>query len=254
MCKVFSVNGSDLEGSIAISANFKAKHKNENTEIEFRVKDSGIGIAAENIDKVFEEFSQSDNSTTRKFGGTGLGLTICKKLVKMFGGSIQVTSEIDHGTEFVFNIFCQADVNAQAISKTDTKFSSIPKLSQVSVLVVEDNAINIAVAKGFLKKLGVSPDIAKNGKECLDLFKNTNYDVILMDCHMPIMDGFEASEIINRKFAGKKWKPKIVAVTASVMKTDIERCFAAGMDDFIPKPLSLEALQQILQSVNKNAA
>ena len=216
----------------------------ENNKLQITVKDSGVGIDKVALEKLFQDFTQADNSTTRRFGGTGLGLSICKKLVESMGGEISVESIVGQGAEFTFTIkykeATQSKIKVpQKIDSKDIVFSDF------KILLVEDNLVNQKVASGFLKKLGIVADLAVNGQECLSALENKTYDLVIMDCHMPVMDGYEATKKIIEKYGNNK--PKIVALTASTMKEDVEHCFEVGMDDFISKPVTIDTLNKVLQ-------
>lgn len=220
-------------------------HEYSNDErklLKFSVKDSGIGISHENQQKLFKRFSQVDASDTRLYGGTGLGLSISKKLAVLLGGDVSVTSELGSGSEFNFTISYE-NINSSspqimALENKNTEFEKI------NILLVEDNIVNQKVASNFLKKLGMDIQVANNGNEAIDLVESNHFDLVFMDCQMPELDGFEATRKIKRTLG--KDAPLIIALTASSMKEDIERCFSAGMDDFLSKPLSLNSLIEVL--------
>ncbi len=236
----FTSVGGGIELSVAT-----LNEKNDDLELEFRVKDSGIGINKEDQERLFDTFTQADSSTTRRFGGTGLGLSICKILSQKLGGDIRVESEAGKGTEFIFTIKCSKASHSE-ISKAAHQNNEIDSLLDINlrILAVEDNKINQKVLQGFLKKFNLFPDIAENGLQCLKMLKENEYDIILMDCHMPVMDGFETTKRIISKYRDRR--PTIIALTASSMKEDIERCYESGMDDFLSKPLDKKLLGQTL--------
>ncbi|WP_186645636.1 ATP-binding protein [Fluviispira vulneris] len=235
------------KGYIKIFSNGKLI-ENNNIQIEVVVKDSGIGIPKDSFDKLFKEFSQADSSTTRKFGGSGLGLAICKGLCENMGGSIQAESKIGEGSSFIFNFIAEVSLNHEEhlinniIKDVDDKFSLNNPLK---ILVAEDNVINQQVILGYLDKLGYQADLALNGHRVLDFLESKTYDLILMDCHMPELDGFETTKIIAKKFKNKQ-RPRILALTASTMQADIDRCFSSGMDGYISKPINFEILRKNL--------
>jgi len=212
-------------------------------DIRFSVKDTGIGIPEEVQSKLFQSFSQVDASTTRRYGGTGLGLAISKGLCEKMGGTMSVQSEFGRGSTFKFNF----ETEEAPISKIQSKTDKIKKIDNelgkkhpLRILIVEDNPTNQLVAVELLSKLGYQADIAVNGREALEILERKSYDLIFMDCHMPEMDGFEATKKIVAKY--KNLRPTIVALTASTMKEDIDRCFSHGMDNFIAKPISIPKL------------
>jgi CheY-like chemotaxis protein len=246
------------EGEINISVSSTEKDDGE-YEIHFAVKDTGIGIPADKMDRLFQAFSQIDASTTRKYGGTGLGLAISKKLVELMGGRIWVESESGRGSTFHFVIAARAAVvepvpagKSVSIMEDDPQESDVqendPQESDncsLRILLAEDNIVNQMVALRMLNKLGYRADVAGNGIEVLQNLERQKYDVILMDVLMPEMDGLEATRQIRRRWPKD---PKIIAMTASVLKGDREICLAAGMDGYISKPTRIEELKAALQS------
>ncbi|MBX2865108.1 MAG: response regulator [Leptolyngbyaceae cyanobacterium MAG.088] len=232
-------------------------------ELEFMVRDTGIGISPEGIHKLFKNFSQVDNSTTRKYGGTGLGLAICKRLVSLMGGDIWVASEVNKGSTFYFTIQAKSsempsppDLKSQMpglhdISQTlsneqdlSVKTHILENASSLKILVAEDNPVNQMVMLRILAKLGYSGDIAANGLDVLDAMENKQYDIIFMDLQMPEMGGIEATEKIIQKWG--KHRPTIIAVTANVQQEDQDACFAVGMDDYVGKPFKVDQIETIL--------
>ena len=198
----------------------------------FQIVDNGIGIASENLPKLFSKFEQADKSTTRKFGGTGLGLSICKALVDLWGGKIWVVSELGEGTEFNFEISLPKAVK-QSVVERDRIMPEIDP--NIRILVAEDNSLNQTVLKANLRKLGLKADYAADGVEAVQKSMEKIYDLILMDCHMPNLDGYEATQRIKAHY--KSEAPVIIALTASAMAEDKARCKESGMDDFLSKPL-----------------
>jgi len=241
--------------------------------LRFEVRDSGIGISPEGQEALFRPFTQADGSTTRKYGGTGLGLAISKQLVQLMGGEIGVRSASGAGATFWFT----ACLEKQIVRPADATLA-MPGQDQpcaapetLRILVAEDNTINQLVVTRYLEKLGYSPELAENGLAVLEAVKRNTYDLILMDCQMPEMDGFEATRQIRLAerggFAGEKrnesngcgcssdCKPvRIVAMTANAMQGDRERCITAGMDDYILKPLDLKDLKRVLGETNQLVA
>lgn len=212
--------------------------------IQFSVIDTGIGISAENISKIFDSFSQASSDTTRKFGGTGLGLTISKQLVELQGGKITVKSEPGKGTSFIFTLpFNIGESLANAESGKDENDIKGEELKGLKVLLVEDNQFNQMVATDTLGDLipELSIDIADNGKIAVDKVTNGKYDVVLMDIQMPEMDGFEATRRI-RSMSDPLNKTKIMAMTANVTSEEVNKCFEAGMNAYISKPFETQDL------------
>jgi len=235
------------KGRVQISSTV-TESSHQKWKIQFSIKDSGIGIPEQLREKLFRSFSQVDASTTRRFGGSGLGLAICKGLCEKMGGQIWVESQEGQGSIFSFN-FEASSAEPGTEERTKNPFASVdPEMGKkhpLQILLAEDNRTNQLVTIGFLEKMGYQVDIANNGLQAMDLLELKDYDLILMDCHMPEMDGFETSEEIRLKYQGQKG-PRIVALSASAMKQDVERCFASGMDNFISKPIHLQSLIKVL--------
>ncbi|MBN1235977.1 MAG: PAS domain S-box protein [Methanotrichaceae archaeon] len=234
-------------GAISVSVSSK---KLEGTchEICFSVKDTGIGIPEDKMGRLFQSFTQIDSSTTRRYGGTGLGLAITKKLVKMMGGKIWVKSQLGKGSTFCFTILAEStfikparDVEGRQERIKVADLNHVPR-----ILLAEDNPVNQKVMLKMLGKLGYHADVAANGIEVLRSLELQPYDLILMDVQMPEMDGFETARTIRRRWAFAD-QPKIIAITAYALKGDRENCLAAGMDDYISKPVTLEELRDIME-------
>jgi len=231
----------------------------------FTVHDTGIGIPPDQQNRLFESFIQGDSSSTRKYGGTGLGLAISKQLVELLGGEIGVASEPGHGSRFWFSVEfdkpAPGELPAQPAPKPIELRHPLPAVKREApaspaaavkpavtngttkrVLLAEDNEINQRITLRLLQKLGVAANSVVNGKEAVETLEKEQYDLVLMDCQMPIMDGFEATAIIrSREGAGRR--TPICALTANAMEGDRERCLASGMDDYISKPVGLEKLR-----------
>ncbi|EOX3957529.1 ATP-binding protein [Vibrio sp. 2026] len=227
----------------------------ETAHIRFRVVDSGIGIAKEYQQAIFERFQQADGSTTRKYGGTGLGLAIAAQLVNLMGGEIQLTSELGLGSCFEFSIPV-AVINAQStytdqLNVLDFRKAEDNEISPQDndkpwVLVVEDTIVNQKVVRIMLEKLGVRVSVANHGEEALQLCDQQPFDLIFMDCQMPVMDGFIATERIRKMGEWGKHVP-IIALSANVIKEDQQHCFDVGMNEFVAKPVTKTRLQQIFE-------
>lgn len=219
------------------------------------VSDTGCGIAPEQIDRLFDAFQQLDASTTRRYGGTGLGLSISKKLAELMHGTMGVESTVNQGSSFWLELPYQAgsaqDTNTNSTMPTgQSEQTSKTELSGLNVLLVEDNLVNQKVAAAFLNKLSVKSVIAKDGEDALQKMKIQAFDLVLMDCQMPVMDGFAASEAIRQGQAGDKNRQvPIIALTANVMQEDQNRCFTAGMNGFIGKPIKLQQLSSEMERV-----
>jgi PAS domain S-box-containing protein len=230
-----------------ITVNVDLMHEdNEKVIIQFAVTDTGIGIAAEKIPVIFENFQQATTGTSRLYGGTGLGLAIVKQLVETQGGNIQVESIIDQGSTFTFTLPFH---KTKAEPKSETV---VPQLDEekknIKVLVVEDIALNQLLMKTLLDDFGFDRDIADNGKIAIELLQKNAYDIILMDLQMPVMNGFEATEYIRNTMNSKI---PIIALTADVTTIDLAKCKAAGMTGYIAKPIDEKVLYRKIVELAK---
>ncbi|MEJ5167704.1 MAG: ATP-binding protein, partial [Arcobacteraceae bacterium] len=220
--------------------------------LECIVEDSGIGISEHDLQRLFVKFSQVDETTSRKYGGTGLGLSISKQLVNLMGGEIKVVSQEGKGSKFSFTVDVKLSKNIYK-SQISTEQIDIQgkydfDLKNRNILVVEDNELNQVVVTGILKRYGAKIACANNGKEALELIAENDYDVVLMDLHMPIMDGLETTKNI-RELQSDKSKIHIIAMSAAVSKEDEELCLKYGMNDFIAKPIQKNILMEKLTQV-----
>lgn len=238
-------------GAVAISASTKMDE--QNVQFECEIQDTGIGISSDQAKKLFSAFNQADASTTRKYGGTGLGLVISKELCALMGGKLSLESELGRGSTFNFQLTFEKSHAEQPPQAPATTISE-PSTAQPTcrILLVEDNEINQLVAEGMLEDHGYACEMAENGEIALTMLVNASttapYDLILMDCQMPIMDGYACTQAIRAGKAGDKHKlTPIIAMTANAMKGDREKCIAAGMDDYLTKPLDEEAFIKMLQ-------
>jgi len=215
--------------------------------LRFSVEDTGIGIQPESLALIFEPFAQSEASTTRRYGGTGLGLAVCKQLVELMGGEIGVESTAGCGSRFWFRVRFELAESAAAERRPRRAAGEIrPRRFPARILLVEDNKVNQLVARTLLEKLGYHVDVAANGKEAVEAITRSPYAAVLMDCLMPEMDGFTATAEI-RKRNGTATRLPIIAMTASAVKGDRERCLAAGMDDYLSKPVDRAELASVLE-------
>jgi signal transduction histidine kinase/HPt (histidine-containing phosphotransfer) domain-containing protein/ActR/RegA family two-component response regulator len=222
-------------------------------ELRFHVRDTGIGIPSERMDRLFKPFSQADPSSTRIYGGSGLGLAISYRLAEKLGGRMWVESEPDRGSVFHFTIRCRPAPAAlstawesRAAEALDDPDPTLGQRLPLRILVAEDNSVNQRVALLLLERLGYSADVAGNGHEVLDALRRQPYDLILMDVQMPGMDGLEATRRIQAEWpAGRR--PRILAMTASALLADRNACLAAGMDGFLSKPVLIRELQAALR-------
>ncbi|HLP05400.1 MAG TPA: two-component regulator propeller domain-containing protein [Paludibacter sp.] len=225
-------------------------------QITFTTEDSGIGISSEGLSRLFQPFSQAGSDTTRKFGGSGLGLSICKSLVELQGGEIGVSSEQGKGSTFYFSIPYKV-VEQQAKQRSRHKEEPLPESPQefsgLKCLIVEDNPINQKVAFHTLKKNGIIADIANNGREAVDILRESpdEYDFILMDIQMPEMDGYQATTVIRKELC---LKIPIIAMTASALKGEREHCMEVGMNDFVPKPFMISELLYVIKQLDTDVS
>ena len=238
----------------------------EEVELSFFVHDTGIGVSKEAQKRLFQSFTQADTSTTRKYGGTGLGLAICRKLVELMGGTIKVKSSLGKGATFSFTLQFGKQKSSVplhddariSVSKLlhDTQTIATPvRLGGKRILLAEDRKTNQMVAIGILKKLGYTADIAQNGLEAVEAWRRHRYNIILMDCQMPEMDGYEATRKIRELEAEGNLNPtQIIAMTASAMLGDRECCLAAGMNDYTTKPMDKQALDAALKKAETQIA
>lgn len=231
------------EGQVNLRVNLQ-EQSDDHTLLRFEVKDTGIGIPVEKQTGLFNAFAQADNSTTRKFGGTGLGLTISKQLSELMGGEIGVISAEGQGSTFWFNT--QFEKTEQLVQDSNDLPEDL-HFNNICVLLVDDMLTNQIVGMEMLKKLGAQVEIAEDGQQAIDAFNRNQYDIVLMDCQMPVMDGYAATEVIRaqEQTRGLPHLP-IVALTAHAMQDNQEACLAAGMDDYLTKPLSGKDLKAML--------
>lgn len=239
-----AVKFTPVNGSITFNINYNKKEE----KLYCSVEDTGIGIAEDNLSKIFSAFDQEDSSITRKFGGTGLGLSISSKLVQLMGGELNVTSKVGEGSKFTFDIFAPLCDNTEKTIQSFDYVSNTEKTKKGHILVVEDNKTNQLLMGMILESLGNTYDVSNNGVEALKLFKQNQYDIILMDENMPFMGGIETSREMKtiESTQGIKHTP-IIAVTANALDNDKERFLNAGMDDYISKPYTEEDISKILQ-------
>ena len=219
--------------------------------LHFAVEDSGIGLSAEGIARLFQRYGQAESSTTRRYGGTGLGLVVSKTLAELMGGTLSVESAgLGHGSTFRFSIRAPAAVLpvAERAPATAMPDAGMTGRHPLRILLAEDNAVNQKLAMRLLLKMGYRADLASTGIEAIESVARQTYDVVLMDVQMPEMDGLEATRRIVARWPDGA-RPRIVAMTANAMQGDRETCLAAGMDDYVVKPIRFEALAEALTQV-----
>jgi signal transduction histidine kinase/ActR/RegA family two-component response regulator len=207
-------------------------------EVEIRVADTGIGIAPESLAQLFQPFTQGDSTRSRKFGGTGLGLALCHRIVQAMEGTLNHEPAEGGGTVFIIRIALPVAEEPAPASRRGAAVTSL----EARVLLVEDNDVNQKVARAMLEALGLTVVVAGNGLEALNILRGETFDLILMDCQMPGMDGFTATARIREREGTQGLHTPILALTAHALEGDREQCLAAGMDDYLTKPLTHQAL------------
>ncbi len=219
--------------------------------VHFAVSDTGIGMSQDQVNKVFEAFSQADTSTNRRFGGTGLGTTISKQIVELMQGSIWIESQLGEGSTFHFTAKLEEAVTYEQCLFETEEYVQIDYISPriFNVLLAEDIAANASLVTLRLEQPGHTVTWVKNGKLAVEAVKNNNFDLILMDVQMPEMDGLNASKLIRTQFESSQYRIPIIALTASVMKEDQQQCFEAGMDTIESKPIDFSALLSKMESI-----
>jgi PAS domain S-box-containing protein len=236
------------KGSVVVGANLVQASPHE-VVLRFSVRDTGIGIAQDKLGILFHKFVQVDTSTTRKYGGSGLGLVISKQLVDLMGGEIGVTSEESRGSEFWFTArFAKQGAALGWTARLPVVRPALRDLHRpdVRILLAEDSITNQMVAMGILQRLGLHADVVSSGREAVEALRTIPYDLVLMDLQMPEMDGLEATRVVRASGSAASAVP-IIAMTAHAMPGDRQTCFDAGMDDYIAKPVTPAALSALLE-------
>ena len=240
------------EGQVEVSCR-EVSRTGAQAVLEFRVKDSGIGIAPEHQQNLFKRFTQVDTSTTRRAQGSGLGLAIVRELVELMGGQVSLSSQPGQGTEVVFslNLLVLAEGTAKTPGISPELAGPLPAAPPPRflgcVLVVEDAAMNQMVVCKVLERLGLESKVANHGQEAVDLLASEAFDLVLMDGQMPVMDGYEATILIRSGLVpGVNTRIPIVALTAHAMVGEDQKCLAAGMNDYLTKPLDRSKLIEVL--------
>lgn len=241
------------KGSIKIRADFVSEEE-ENVELRFSVADTGIGIPENKLGHIFEGFTQATNDTNRKYGGTGLGLTIVKQLIELQGGTISVKSKIGSGSTFIFNLKFKKTTPRKILQKGNSDDEEkLSHIENLNILLVEDNLLNQILAKKVLTNWNWNVDVADNGLVAIKKIKNKTYDLVLMDIQMPEMDGYEATRLIRKNHKPHIQNIPIIAITAHAITGEAEKCFNAGMNDYITKPFDEEVLyEKIITACKKN--
>jgi CheY-like chemotaxis protein len=235
------------EGTVTLRASAEPRG-DDGTIVRIEVVDTGIGIEPSKLDQIFEPFTQADVSTTRKYGGTGLGLAIARELTELMGGTIGVDSVPGAGSTFWIELPLPAAVavNGQPSGVVGVSGTASPQwLTPPRLLVAEDGLVNQIVAVRTLKACGCQSEVASDGVQALEMLSTRHYDAVLMDCQMPMMDGYQATAELRRRKNGGHHTP-VIAMTAHAMVGAVEQCLAAGMDDYISKPLRRARLMETL--------
>jgi len=227
------------KGGVAVFAKL-LKEEEQTCQIEFSVKDTGIGIPEDKQKQIFERFRQAETHTTRYYGGTGLGLSIAKQLVELQGGDISISSVVGEGSVFSFRLSFQKTNESVTIKNENAgKKFDIHQLAQFDILLVEDNPINVKFIESLFSEYNIKADVAENGKIAIEKVSDKKYDIILMDIEMPVMNGYETTSAMRDKL---KISTPIIAMTAHAMAGEKEKCLTRGMNDYISKPINTDAL------------
>jgi len=239
----FSERGSSVTLKIALQ-----EENAEDVVLHFSIQDTGIGISSEQQEKLFQSFSQVDSSTTRKYGGTGLGLVISRNLIQMMGGDFSVESQLNVGTTMNFTVCLNKQQgepwsSSEGVNQTEVQ-QAIEKLHGVKLLVVEDNEINSEVITDYLTNYDLRIKVAHDGQEALERLSREKFDAVLMDCMMPVMDGYQCTREIRKKAQFKNLP--VIAMTANAMQGDKEKVLEAGMNDYLTKPVNWETMFKVM--------
>lgn len=233
------------QGGVGIQTALRRSTEDSQAQLLFRVKDTGIGIARHQLRELFKPFTQADASISRQYGGTGLGLTISKKLALLMKGQIEVESKVGEGTVFSFRVPVLIRPLTEGKEEVEEKEALLKERFPLRILLVEDHPINQKLMQIMLQRFGYAVDLAQDGREAVHLLQQHIYDLVFMDIQMPIMDGLEATRKI-RTGLGPKRQPVIIAMTANALQEDREKCMDAGMDDFMVKPIKLDMVEKII--------
>lgn len=233
------------QGYVEVKVNCMEDRHNQ-VVIRFSVKDSGIGIERDNLNAIFEPFTQESITTTRKYGGTGLGLAIVKRLLELRGVQMEVTSKPGQGSEFTFNLDLPVATEKQEepAAKPNINVNTDHELNNLNILVAEDNMVNTMLMKKFFSKWQVQSSFAENGERAVEMMQYGNFDIVLMDLQMPVLNGFDAAIEIRKMPDAKKANVPIIALTASALTDIREKVFSSGMNDYVSKPFKPEELKQ----------
>ena len=234
-------------GYVKLKISVLEKHNN-NVKLKFSVEDSGIGIAEKMITKIFDSFEQAEEDTSTKYGGTGLGLAIVKRLVELKGGELTVSSKIGRGS--IFSFVNWYSVSAKPKEKTDNRTDkTLEKFDNLNILVAEDNLVNQFMLSKMLKDWGVTVEMVDNGRKVIDKLNQKNYDLILMDTHMPELNGYETAKTIRMDFEEPKRSIPIISLSAASFDYEQEQAIIAGMNDVLSKPFMPQDLHRKIQDL-----
>lgn len=222
----------------------KCRAEGPRARVTLLVEDTGIGIPQDKVDHIFEKFGQAEESTTRRFGGTGLGLTICSHLIRVMHGTVQVASELGVGSSFRVTLLLEHAKLPHTEEPADN--STAQSFAGIRVLVAEDIPVNLMLIERVLKNLGCEVIAAADGREAVEKYGSMPFDVVLMDCQMSNVDGFEATQQIRAMEKTRGTHIPIIALTADAMTGDREKCLGAGMDDYLNKPFRLQQIAGLL--------
>ncbi len=237
------------QGNVWVNVSCSEDRHNEVT-VNFAVKDTGIGIEKDDLKSIFEPFTQESITTTRKYGGTGLGLAIVKRLMELQGLHMYVTSEIGRGSEFSFNMEFPVSTEIQEEYGEKSLLSQgHESLGHLRMLIAEDNPVNVLLMKKLLAKWNIIPTIAENGERAVEILQYGNFDIILMDLQMPVLNGFDAATLIRKMPDPKKASVPIIALTAAALYDIKEKVFNSGMNDYVSKPFKPEDLMEKIQNL-----
>ena len=239
------------KGSVTLHIQ-KSSEDAHSTILCFFIRDSGIGIAPDKLEHIFESFTQADGSTTRTYGGTGLGLAICKRLVELMGGTISVVSSDGGGSTFRFTVVLEKQVEAPPLPIVEETHREPGSASGIRILLTDDDPVAQLLVSRLLKSFGYLVDVASNGKEAVDALEKNDYSLVLMDCMMPEMNGYEVTAVIRDPASPvRRHDIPVIALTGNAMKQDRDHCLAAGMDDHLPKPVLFPDLLAMLEKYLK---
>jgi len=241
-------------GTVWVKVN-QLENRHTSITVDFSVKDTGIGIERENLNAIFEPFTQESITTTRQYGGTGLGLAIVKRLLELQNLRMSVQSQPGKGSEFSFTMEfpVSTEIAAEPVAKKAVVLTNLESMGTPRVLIAEDNMVNVMLMKKLFSKWNIIPTIAENGERAIEMVQYGNFDIILMDLQMPVLNGFDAAVEIRKLPDPKKANIPIIALTASALFDIRERVFGSGMNDYVSKPFKPDELREKMQSLLSTA-